>query len=286
MRAAAAELPEESRARVRLGVELVWERFHGPLFVAAMELWTAARTDPQCRAILSKQRGRGKPYRVAVSHVARKLVHIVYAVLAHERQHLRRHDPLRYLVLYALSTMAFMVPVVPALRRRQEARIEIAADRAALEIDTRFGLSERLSTALGLTEPERDTPAGRAVLADAADALSGFLGLRRRLELVGEALPAAGAEDRERLPGVGRLEVAHVLDDAEHRDVDAPEHLRAAQRVAGGDLLRDQPEVKAQPAQPLVGVVLAHQKSVFDPARHHAVGLVAALEHEVVEENT
>ncbi len=46
---------------------------------------SAARTDPQCTAILEKQRAKGKHYRVAVSHVARKLVHIVYAVLAHER---------------------------------------------------------------------------------------------------------------------------------------------------------------------------------------------------------
>ncbi|GJG88111.1 hypothetical protein tb265_32920 [Gemmatimonadetes bacterium T265] len=45
----------------------------------------AARTDPQCKAILAKQRARGKHYRVAVSHVARKLVHILYAVRAHER---------------------------------------------------------------------------------------------------------------------------------------------------------------------------------------------------------
>jgi AcrR family transcriptional regulator len=52
VREAAAELPEESALRIRLGVELVWERFHGPLFVAAMELWTAARTDPELRAAL------------------------------------------------------------------------------------------------------------------------------------------------------------------------------------------------------------------------------------------
>lgn len=45
----------------------------------------AARTDPQCRAILAKQRAKGRHSRVAVSHVARKLVHILYAVLAHER---------------------------------------------------------------------------------------------------------------------------------------------------------------------------------------------------------
>lgn len=46
---------------------------------------SAARTDPQCRAILAKHRAKGKAYRVGVSHVARKLVHILYAVLTHER---------------------------------------------------------------------------------------------------------------------------------------------------------------------------------------------------------
>jgi len=60
----------------------------------------------------------------------------------------------------------------------------------------------------------------------------------RDLQLVGEALPAPGAEDRHRLPRLRRLEVRHVLDDAEHRDADAAEHHRAAQRVADGDLLR------------------------------------------------
>ena len=41
--------------------------------------------------------------------------------------------------------------------------------RAALELDSRFGLGERIATALGLSERERDTPAGRALLADAAE---------------------------------------------------------------------------------------------------------------------
>ena len=46
---------------------------------------SAARTDPQCRAILAKHRGTGKHYREAVSHVARKLIHVLYAVLTHAR---------------------------------------------------------------------------------------------------------------------------------------------------------------------------------------------------------
>jgi AcrR family transcriptional regulator len=52
VRKAAATLPDDPAARIRLGVELIWERFHGPLFVASMELWTAARTDPELRAAL------------------------------------------------------------------------------------------------------------------------------------------------------------------------------------------------------------------------------------------
>ena len=52
VRKAAAELPDDPATRIRLGVELIWERFHGPLFVASMELWTAARTDPELRAAL------------------------------------------------------------------------------------------------------------------------------------------------------------------------------------------------------------------------------------------
>jgi AcrR family transcriptional regulator len=53
VREAAADLHAERPAtRIRLGIELIWRRFHGPLFVAAMELWTAARTDPELRAAL------------------------------------------------------------------------------------------------------------------------------------------------------------------------------------------------------------------------------------------
>jgi AcrR family transcriptional regulator len=52
VRKAAAALPDDPAARIRLGVELIWDRFHGPLFVASMELWTAARTDEELRAAL------------------------------------------------------------------------------------------------------------------------------------------------------------------------------------------------------------------------------------------
>jgi transposase len=46
---------------------------------------TAARCDPQCRAILLRHQNRGKHYNVAISHVARKLVHIAYSVLINKK---------------------------------------------------------------------------------------------------------------------------------------------------------------------------------------------------------
>jgi AcrR family transcriptional regulator len=70
VRKAAVELPAEPVARVRLGVELIWERFHGPLFVAAMELWTAARTDPELRvALLPHERRLGQQLRQLTAEV-------------------------------------------------------------------------------------------------------------------------------------------------------------------------------------------------------------------------
>ena len=53
-------------------------------------------------------------------------------MLLHERHHLRRRDPLRYLVLHALSAGLFMLPLALVLQRWAETRMELAADRAAL----------------------------------------------------------------------------------------------------------------------------------------------------------
>jgi len=46
---------------------------------------SACRSDPQFRAMLSRQLARGKHYNVAVSHVARKMVHVIYSVLKNQR---------------------------------------------------------------------------------------------------------------------------------------------------------------------------------------------------------
>ena len=70
------------------------------------------------------------------------------AVLAHERQHVRRRDPARYLAIHALSAAAFMFPLAPALQRRVEARIELAADRAALAVAPRGALAAALLAVL------------------------------------------------------------------------------------------------------------------------------------------
>ncbi len=46
---------------------------------------SAARTDPQCQAIYDAQRAKGKPYLVALSHVAHQLLHVAYSVLLHAK---------------------------------------------------------------------------------------------------------------------------------------------------------------------------------------------------------
>ena len=82
------------------------------------------------------------------------------AVLGHERAHLRRRDPLCYLILEALAAAAFMFPVATALRERAEARMELAADRAALAIVPRAALAGALLAGMASTP----TPSGIAGL--------------------------------------------------------------------------------------------------------------------------
>jgi AcrR family transcriptional regulator len=50
--------------RIRPAIRLLWDRFDGPLFLAAMELWVAARTDPDLRAaLLPHERNLGRQLR-------------------------------------------------------------------------------------------------------------------------------------------------------------------------------------------------------------------------------
>ena len=85
------------------------------------------------------------------------------AVLAHERHHLLRRDPARYLVLQTLAATAFMFPAAAPMRQRLEAHIELAADRAALTVTSRGALAGALLNALA-------TPAAPTVGAAALSA--------------------------------------------------------------------------------------------------------------------
>jgi AcrR family transcriptional regulator len=46
------QLPSERRARYEAGLDLVWANYANPLFQAALDLWTAARTDAELRSHL------------------------------------------------------------------------------------------------------------------------------------------------------------------------------------------------------------------------------------------
>ncbi len=52
LRAAAVDLPAEVPQRVDRVINLLIPAFTGPLFVAALEVWVAGRTDPELRAAL------------------------------------------------------------------------------------------------------------------------------------------------------------------------------------------------------------------------------------------
>lgn len=82
------------------------------------------------------------------------------AVLAHERHHLQRRDPLRYLLLHALATAAFTFPATPAIRQRLELQTELAADGAALAVASRGALAGALLAVLAGPETRSVGAAG------------------------------------------------------------------------------------------------------------------------------
>jgi len=50
---AAADALPQGRGRVAAGLDLVWSSYASPLYQAALDLWTCARTDPELRAHLT-----------------------------------------------------------------------------------------------------------------------------------------------------------------------------------------------------------------------------------------
>lgn len=66
------------------------------------------------------------------------------AVVAHERHHARRRDPLRILLLSALAESIPFMPVLPRLVARYRALAELAADEAAVRAAGRSALASAL----------------------------------------------------------------------------------------------------------------------------------------------
>jgi AcrR family transcriptional regulator len=54
IRAMREELAEHPRTGLEAALEVGWSFYRGPTFLAALELWTAARTDPELRAHVLK----------------------------------------------------------------------------------------------------------------------------------------------------------------------------------------------------------------------------------------
>src|SRR5882762_7057771 len=71
------------------------------------------------------------------------------------------------------------------------------------------------------------------------------LAQERDAEFVGLLARAAMAEDFRALAAMGAEEVAHVLDDAEHRHGDLAEHAQSLARIDQGDVLRRRDDHRA-----------------------------------------
>lgn len=56
-------------------------------YAVRMAAFVATQHDPMFKAILEKQKARGKHFEVALSHVERKLVHVIYSVLKNKKDY-------------------------------------------------------------------------------------------------------------------------------------------------------------------------------------------------------
>lgn len=99
-----------------------------------------------------------------------------HAVLAHERHHARRRDPLRLLLARSLAHGLFFLPIVRRLARRYAALSELAADAAAVRAT---GGTGALASAL----LKLDRHASPAVVGIAPERVDQLLGKRPATDL-------------------------------------------------------------------------------------------------------
>jgi Zn-dependent protease with chaperone function len=111
--------------------------------------------------------------RGAVEHLDRDELR---AVVAHERHHAARRDPLRMFVVRILAEALFFLPVMQRLARRYQALAELAADEAAVR-----DLRSPRPLASALLRFEQPTAA--AVVGIAPERVDHLLGERPRWEL-------------------------------------------------------------------------------------------------------
>jgi beta-lactamase regulating signal transducer with metallopeptidase domain len=97
------------------------------------------------------------------------------AVLVHERHHLQRRDPLRYLLIRSLTSGLFMIPAARAARLWIETQIEIAADRAALAVVSPGALATALLAVLAV---KTAVPMGTAPLGTTEARIAHLVGRR------------------------------------------------------------------------------------------------------------
>jgi len=96
--------------RISPVIDLVWSSFSGPLFMAAVELWVASRTDRKLHAtLLSTERQTG-----------RSITAFFDEAFGEAAAHPRFGD-LRRLTLYLMRGMALESILEPRERRRREA---------------------------------------------------------------------------------------------------------------------------------------------------------------------
>jgi predicted transcriptional regulator len=115
------------------------------------ELLESPATDPWCFCV-----GWLRP-RIVISagFVARLDLHQLCAVLAHERHHAERRDPLRLMIARVLTAVAYPVPSLRDLFESALLESELVADRAAMEAADRRALAGALRIALASPPPPR-----------------------------------------------------------------------------------------------------------------------------------